>query len=90
MVRGPVHVSAVISYSLAYDATDVMDDDYHATALSAQIQISITLIGAVRKLSTEPIVLAKEWGITPDKAQKTIQAIMQRGISTMLYHSLSR
>ena len=36
--RVPVDVSAVISYSLAYDATDVMDHDNLATALSAQIQ----------------------------------------------------
>ena len=33
--RGPIYVSTVISYSLAYDATDVMDDDNLATALSA-------------------------------------------------------
>ena len=35
--RGPVFVSAVISYSLAYNATDVMDSDKLASALEAQI-----------------------------------------------------
>ena len=45
----PVFVSAVVSYSLAYDAADVMDNDNLATALEAQIQISIALIGTVRK-----------------------------------------
>ena len=82
--RGPVFVSAVVSYSLAYDATDVMDNDNLATALEAQIQISIVLIGMVRKPSIDLIVLAKRWGITPEKAQKTIHATTQREISAML------
>ena len=34
--REPVYVSTLILYSLAYDATDVMDDDNHVTALSSQ------------------------------------------------------
>ena len=82
---GPVYVSSVISYALAYDAADVMDNDNLATALSAQIQISIALIGIVRK-----IVLAKRWSITPEKAQKTVHTTTQRGIMTMLPPSLSR
>ena len=49
-----------------------------ATALSAQIQISIVLIGMVRKPSLEPIILAKRWDIIPEKAWKTIQAATQR------------
>ena len=57
--RGQVYVSTVISDSQAYDATDVMDNDNLATALSTQIQTSIVLIGIVRKKSVEPIVLAK-------------------------------
>ena len=86
VIRGPAFVGAVISYSLAYDATDVMDP----TALSAQIQISIALIATVRKLSVEPIVLAIRWGITPEKAQKTIQATTQKGMRTMTHLLLSR
>ena len=74
VARGPVYISTVVSYSLASDAADVMDNDNLATALLAQIQISIVLIGTVRKPSVEPIVLAKRWGITPENAQKTIQA----------------
>ena len=72
VARGPVFVSAVVFYSLAYDAADVMDSDNLATALAGQIQISIALIGMDRKSSIEPIVLPKRWGITPEKAQKTI------------------
>ena len=49
-------VSAVVSYSLAYNSTDVMDNDNLATANESQIQISIVLIGTVRKPSVEPIV----------------------------------
>ena len=90
MATGPVIVSADISYLLAYDTADVMDGCNLATELSAQIQVSIALIGTVRKLSVEPIVLAKQWGITPEKAQKTIQATSQRGIRSMLQPSLSR
>ena len=87
--RGPVLVSAVVSYSLAYDAADVMDNDNLATALEAQIQIIIALIGMVRKPSKDPIVLAKRWGITSEKAQKVIKATAQRGIRTMLHPLLS-
>ena len=87
---GPVYVSTVITYSLAYDVADVMDNDNLATAMSAQIQISVALIGMVRKPSVEPIFLAKRWGTTPEKAQKTMQATTKRGIWTKLHPSLSR
>ena len=56
MARGPVFVSAVVSYSLAYDATDVVDNDNLVTALESQ---SALLIGAVRKPSIDPIVFVK-------------------------------
>ena len=58
------NVSVLVSYSLAYDATDVMDNDNLVTALSAQIQISIALICMTREPSVETIVLAKQLGIT--------------------------
>ena len=58
MARGPVYVRTVISYSLAYDVTDVMDNDSLATVLTAQIQTNIAMIEKVRKPSVEPIVLA--------------------------------
>ena len=90
VAKGPVYVSTGISYSLANDATDVMGNYNLATALSAQIQMSIVLIVTVRKPSVEPIILAKRWGITPEKAQKTIQARTLRGIQTMLNHLLLR
>ena len=45
-------------YSLAFDA-NITDEDSLATALLAQIQISIALISMFKKLSVEPIVLAK-------------------------------
>ena len=86
--RRPVYIRTLTSYSLAYAATNVIDN--LPTALSAHIQISIALIGMVRKPSVEPIILAKRWGITPEKAQKTIQAAMQRGSKTMLNPIFSR
>ena len=58
MAKGPVYVSTVVSYSLAYNAADIMDNYILVTALSAQIQMSIVLIGMVRKPSVEPIILA--------------------------------
>ena len=88
--RGPVSVSAVILYTLAYDASGVIDSDNFVTALSAQIQVRIALIDMVRKPSVELLVFAKRWGITPEKAQKTIQATTQREIRSMLHPSLSR
>ena len=66
-----------------------MNNDNLATALSAQIQICQTLIGMVRKPLEEPIVLAKRWGIAPEKAQKTIQATTQRVIRNMLHPLMS-
>ena len=43
-----------------------------------------------RKSSINQIVLAKRWGFSPEKAQKTIQATTERGIRTMLHPLLSR
>ena len=51
VAKGPAFVSAVISYSLAYNATDAMDYDNLVTGLSAQIQIKTALIGMVTKPS---------------------------------------
>ena len=79
VTRGSEYFSAVVSCSLAFHAADVMDDNNLLTALSTQIQISVTPIGMVRKPSVEPTVLAKSWDITPEKALKTIQARMKRG-----------
>ena len=90
VARGPAIVSTVVSYLLAYDATNIIDNDNLVSALEAQIQISIELIGTVRKRSIDPIVLAKRWGIFPEKVQKTIQATTYRGIRTMLHPLLSR
>ena len=73
-----------------YDAADVMDNDNLATDLLAQIQISIALIGMVRKQSGESIILAKRWDITTEKAQKSIQATRHRGIRTMFHPLLLR
>ena len=83
-------VSVAILYSLACNAADVMNNDNLVSALESQVQISIALIDMVRKPSLEPIVFAKRWGITPEKAQKTIQATTLRGIKTMLHLLLSR
>ena len=41
-------VITVILYLMAYDAFDVTDDDHLATALSAQIQVSVGLIGMIK------------------------------------------
>ena len=67
-----------------------MDNDNLAAALESQIQISIALIGTVRKPAVEPTVLTKKRGIIPEKAQKTIQATMPRGIRTMLHTLMLR
>ena len=90
VARGPVYVSSVILYPLAYDATDVLDNHNLEIALSAQIQITIAMIGMVRRPSVEPIFLAKIWNSTSEKVQKTIETTVQRRIRTMLYSLLLR
>ena len=67
MARGPVFASKVSLYSLAYHAIDVMDNDNLALTSPLQIQVSIALIGMVRKQSEVPIVLVKQWGTTLQK-----------------------
>ena len=57
---------------------------FSCNLFSFQIQVSMALIGMVRKSSVDPRVLAKWWGITPEKVQKTIQATAQRRIRTIL------
>ena len=74
--RGPVHVSAV---PLAYDATDVMDYDNLATILSAQVKISIALIGMVRKPSVEHIGLAMSWDIPLRKPRRLYKPQLREG-----------
>ena len=56
MARVLVFISTVISYSLVYDDTDVMDGDNVATTLEDQIQINTALIEMVRKPSIAPII----------------------------------
>ena len=90
VARGSVYVRTVVSYSLAYDATDVMDNDNVATVLSAQIQISIAPIGMVRKPLVEATALAERWDITSEKTHKILQATMQTGIKTILNALLLR
>ena len=90
MARVPVFASIIFSYSLVYDATDIMDNNNLATSLLAHIQVSIALIGTVKEPSVEPIILAKWWGNAPDKAQKNIQATIQREIWTMFHPSVTR
>ena len=77
--RGPAFVSAVISYSMAYEATDAMDNDNLASSLEAQIQISIVLIGTVRTPSKDTIVLAKTWGITQRKHRRLYKPQQREG-----------
>ena len=71
--KGICICQCIILYSLPYDANDVMNDDNHVTELSAQILVNVMLIGMIRKPSVEPIVMAKQWGIISEKAQKTVQ-----------------
>ena len=51
MASIPAVISAVILYSLACDAVDVMDDDNLAPAFLTQIQVNIVLIGMVKNVS---------------------------------------
>ena len=96
-------LSGVTSYFDVYSPSIAEYEDeefskFHLTAeeppwdpsTKTQIQISIMLIGMVRKRSIDLKVLSKRWGIIPQNSQKTIQATTQRGIRSMLHLSLSR
>ena len=69
-----------ISYSLAYDAADVMNNDNLASALSAQIQMSILLIGTVRTPSVEPIVLAYDGALPLRKLRRLNKPELRDGL----------
>ena len=49
MTMRSIFINKVISYSLAYHAADVMDDDNFAVTLTAHVQINDALIAMVRK-----------------------------------------
>ena len=49
VARGLLFISAIILYSLAYDAIDIMDDDNFVTLLASQVQVSVALIAMVKK-----------------------------------------
>ena len=57
MARGVVFMSAVISYSLAYDANHVMKDENFAIVLEGQIQNSVALKGIIKNPSIMPILV---------------------------------
>ena len=60
--RRLLFISAIFLYSLACDFVDVKGDNNFATALTTKIQISVAIIGTVRKPAREPISLAKQFG----------------------------
>ena len=76
----PVFVSTVVSYCLTYNAADIMENDKLATALSAQIQISIKLICTIRKQTLEPTVLAKRLGIATRKLRRLFKPQQKEGL----------
>ena len=59
MARGLVLVNTIIFDSLAHDI-DVMGNDNLVTAISAQVQVGIALIGTVRKLPVYSLGQAME------------------------------
>ena len=87
--KGATPVSVVISYSLVYDAIDVMCVNNLATKLSAQIQVGIKLIDMVRKPSVVPIVLAKQGALPLRKLRKLNkpQPREELGLFSILHYS---
>ena len=81
----PLILQIMIFMQLHYQPNDIL-----VLSLSVLIQLSIELIRTIRKPSVQPTVLAERWGITPENAQNTTQATMQRRIRTMFHLSLSR
>ena len=75
--REPVFISKVVVPSLVYHDIGVMKDVDFATALTAQIQVIVSMNGMARKPYTETIALAKQWGVTLAKSRQTVVVILE-------------
>ena len=85
-----MYVSIVVSYSVAYDATDAMDNDNLATALLIKIQISIKLTGTVQKLLVEPIAWLKDRALPMRNLRRSFKLQCREGLrlcSEMIFAS---
>ena len=56
MARGLALISAIIVYSMAYGVINVIDN--FVIVLAAHIQVSVLLIGTIKKGSIKHIVMA--------------------------------
>jgi hypothetical protein len=93
-MRGPNLVLNEL-HSLTTDLADLTHDcNFHQvlTAHVAMSSIDSSLSGHVRSRKTAPIdfmTLAGRWMIAPDRAKKTVQRTMQRGVRTCLNPTLA-
>ena len=84
-------INSVKSY--AYDAADVMDDDNFTTVLDSYVTTSplqAAKVSAMKVSRLDHLVLAKRWGISPQKTLNTIRQTTQHGVCTVLHPSVSR
>ena len=89
--RGQMVINAVAT-SLQIDAADFTDDDNFAVALESTSCVPSKLSKIVSKSrpKVDHVTLARKWGISPEKAKRTVQRTTQRGMRTVLHPSLSR
>ncbi len=93
-VRGPKLILNELQ-SLTTDLADLTHDCNFHQVLTSHIVVSsvdASLSGHVRLCKTAPIdfmTLAGRWMIAPDRAKKTVQRTMQRGVRTCLNHTLA-
>jgi hypothetical protein len=84
-----------VASSFQFDAADITDDQNLGTALESHVSVpmSVSQVGVFTSKSTkgiDPITFSKKWGISPEKAQRTVRTTTQRGVRTVLHPSLSR
>ena len=89
--RGQLSVNSLILY--AYDSAYVMDNGNYATVLESfvsTLQLQVAQVNTEKVSGLDHLVLAKKWGIPPEKALNTIHHTTQHWICTVLHPSLSR
>ena len=85
--RGQLFINSVTSY--AYDAADVRDDDNYATLLKSYDTTSSLWVAKVHTEmvpALDHLVLAKKWGISPEKTLNMIHCTTQQGVQQCCTH----
>lgn len=89
-----VRTAQVASMALLHDISPVYDDSAFLAGLKSEVQVAHVELKAVNELSRRQGIqasnLAKNWGISPELAERTVRVTTQRGIRNVVHPTLSR